>query len=162
VSRLDSFIRRLEAQRRCLNHAVELIAGIDGPVIELGLGNGRTFDHLKELMPNRAVFAFDRRLSAHPLCVPDSEHFVEGDFLDTLPAARVRLGGPAAMCHADIGSGDEQASAALARMIAPMIDRLMAAGGIVLGDQPMTIDRWTPLPLVNGVEAGRYFLYRVG
>jgi S-adenosyl-L-methionine methyltransferase len=162
VSRLDSFIRRLEAQRRCLNHVAELIAGLEGPVIELGLGNGRTFDHLRELMPNRAVFAFDRQLSAHPLCVPSGKYFIEGDFLDTLPAARARIGGPAALCHADIGSGDEQESAVLARMIAPMIDRLMAVGGIVLGDQPMTIDRWVPLPLPNGVETGRYFLYRVG
>jgi hypothetical protein len=39
---------------------------------------------------------------------------------------------------------------------------LMAGGGIVLGDQPMTIERWASLSLPDGVEAGRYFLYRVG
>ena len=49
MSRLDSFIRRLEAQRACLDRAAALIAGIDGAVLELGLGNGRTYDHLREL-----------------------------------------------------------------------------------------------------------------
>jgi len=53
VSRLDSFIRRLEAQRACLDHAAGLIGGLDGVVLELGLGNGRTYDHLRSLFPSR-------------------------------------------------------------------------------------------------------------
>ena len=32
----------------------------DGPVIELGLGNGRTYDHLRERLPGRRIIAFDR------------------------------------------------------------------------------------------------------
>ena len=42
MSRLDSFIRRLTAQRDVLNHIcarMELPA--DGPIMEIGLGNGR-------------------------------------------------------------------------------------------------------------------------
>ncbi len=46
MSRLDSFIRRLEAQRTVLNWAAKAIEGREGLVLELGLGNGRTFDHL--------------------------------------------------------------------------------------------------------------------
>ena len=53
MSRLDSFIRRLEAQRACLNRAADTIRGIDGIVLELGLGNGRTYDHLRALFPDR-------------------------------------------------------------------------------------------------------------
>ncbi|MGH6887075.1 MAG: class I SAM-dependent methyltransferase, partial [Geminicoccales bacterium] len=49
MSRLDSFIRRLEAQRACLDLAAARIADLPGPVLELGLGNGRTYDHLREL-----------------------------------------------------------------------------------------------------------------
>ena len=51
MSRLDSFIRRLEAQRACLALAAGRIGGLPGPVLELGLGNGRTYDHLRELLP---------------------------------------------------------------------------------------------------------------
>ena len=64
MSRLDSFIRRMQGQRDCLNRAAELIAGIPGPVLELGLGNGRTYDHLKEILPDREIFVFDRRIAA--------------------------------------------------------------------------------------------------
>ena len=49
MSRLDSFIRRIGAQRNVLNAVAQRIAAIDGPVLELGLGNGRTYDHLREL-----------------------------------------------------------------------------------------------------------------
>ncbi|MFN9941622.1 MAG: class I SAM-dependent methyltransferase, partial [bacterium] len=67
MSRLESFIRRLEAQRRCLDWAAQAIAGYPGAVLELGLGNGRTYDHLRDrLGPARAIYAFDRQLAAHP------------------------------------------------------------------------------------------------
>jgi hypothetical protein len=42
MSRLESAIRRLEAQRDCINWAAERIAGMPGHILELGLGNGRT------------------------------------------------------------------------------------------------------------------------
>ena len=64
VSRLDSFIRRLEAQRACLDHAADLIRGRDGAVLELGLGNGRTYDHLRELFGGRATKPMMRERSA--------------------------------------------------------------------------------------------------
>ncbi len=60
MSRLDSFIRRMLAQRACLNWAAEAVAGIAGPVLELGLGNGRTYDHLRELLPEREIYVFER------------------------------------------------------------------------------------------------------
>ena len=66
MSRLDSFIRRLEAQRACLDRAAALVAGLAGPVLELGLGNGRTYDHLRALLPGRDIFVFERAVSAHP------------------------------------------------------------------------------------------------
>jgi hypothetical protein len=84
VSRLDSAIRRLEAQRACLDHAVALIADLDGIVLELGLGNGRTFDHLRERLPGREVYVFERHVAAHPACVPACDHLILGDVRDGL------------------------------------------------------------------------------
>ena len=57
MSRLDSFIRRMQAQRDCLDMLAGLIGAIPGPVIELGLGDGRTYDHLRGIFPGRAIFA---------------------------------------------------------------------------------------------------------
>src|SRR5205814_1894331 len=65
MSRLDSFIRRITAQRATLDHICSLIGHFDGPVLELGLGNGRTYDHLRERLPGRRIIAFDRALVAH-------------------------------------------------------------------------------------------------
>jgi S-adenosyl-L-methionine methyltransferase len=87
MSRLDSFIRRLEAQRACLEHAAGQIRDLPGPVLELGLGNGRTFDHLCELLPAREIFVFEREVRAHPDCIPDPAHLILGDVRETLPRA---------------------------------------------------------------------------
>ena len=47
MTRLDLFIDRMVSQRACLDHAIAETALIDGPVFELGLGNGRTYHHLR-------------------------------------------------------------------------------------------------------------------
>jgi len=161
LSRLNSFIRRLEAQRACLDLAIALIEPVAGPVLELGLGNGRTYDHLRANLPNRAIFVFDRRIAAHPDCVPTPEFFIEGDVVATLERSATRLPGPAAMVHCDIGTGDRHANAALAETIAPLIDHLMAERGVVVSDQRMEAPGWQPVPLPEGVAEGRYNIRRV-
>src|ERR1051325_2849715 len=114
MSRLDSFIRRIEAQRACLNRAADLIRGIEGIVLELGLGNGRTYDHLRALFPNREIFVCERRVAAHPDCVPPAEFLILGDMRETLPRLRGRFGGRVALTHFDAGTGDAAANLALA------------------------------------------------
>lgn len=160
MSRLDSFIRRLEAQRACLDRAAALVADLPGPALEIGLGNGRTYDHLRDRMKGRPIFAFDRQVAAHPDCVPDGAHMVVGDFRETLPPAVVRIGAPAALAHCDIGSGDSAATAALAAWLAPVLMPLLRAGAVVASDQPLAAPGLAPLPLPDGVAPGRYFLYR--
>ena len=161
MSRLDSFIRRLEAQRACLDWAAGAIAGIKGPVLELGLGQGRTYDHLRERFVEREIFVFERQVAAHPGSMPDPAYLILGDFRETVPTALRRLGARAALAHCDIGSADEAASRALAAAVAPLLAPLMAPGGIVLGDQPMPQPGWTALPLPDGISPGRYHIYRV-
>jgi len=161
MSRLDSFIRRLEAQRDCLAYAARLIAGVPGPVLELGLGNGRTYDHLRTLLPDRDIFVFDRHIAAHPDCVPDAAHMILGDIRETLPRALARIGAPAALAHCDIGTGDTAANAALARYLADHLPPLLAHGGIVISDQEVTVAGSEPVALPDGIAAGRYFIRRV-
>ena len=160
MSRLDSAIRRLEAQRACLDHAARLIETVPGPVVELGLGNGRSYDHLRTLLPAREIFAFDRQIDAHPDCVPDARHLVLGDFKDTLPTALRRIGAGAALVHADTGTGESQRNAKLAAWLSPSIVAITTAGGVIVSDQELVGIKAAPLPLPEGVAAGRYFLYR--
>ena len=158
MTRLDSAIRRLEAQRACLDRAAALIRGVPGPVLELGLGNGRTYDHLRARLPGRDIFVFERAPAAHPDCTPPEDRLIVGDFLETLPS--VRLPAPAALVHADIGTGDKRASLALATALAPLLPPLTTPGAILAADQPMPLPGWTEEPLPEGVAPGRYRLYR--
>jgi len=158
VSRLDSFIRRLEAQRACLGEAARLVQDLDGVVLELGLGNGRTYDHLREICSDREIYVFDRQVLAHPSCIPPADHLFLGEITDTLAQALAKLGPRAALVHTDVGTGDQAANERLAATIAPMIRALMRPGGIVISDQPMIAPGLTPVPLPEGVKPGRYFM----
>ncbi len=160
MSRLDSFIRRLEAQRACLDHAARLIAELPGNVLEFGLGNGRTYDHLRDRLPGRDIYVFDRQVAAHPDCIPPAERLFLGDFRDTLPKAIRQLGAGTALANLDIGSGDEAASRALARAMAPSVLQLLRPGGILISDQPIEDAALEQLPLPGGIKPGRYFLQR--
>jgi hypothetical protein len=160
VSRRDSFIRRLKAQRACLDAAAEMVAALEGPVFELGLGNGRTYDHLRERLPNREIFVFERQIAAHAACIPDAAHLFLGDIHETLPAAVARFEGTVALVHSDIGTGDAEANAAIAGFLSGHLAALLRPGGLVVSDQPMAIAATESLPLPEGVKPGRYFIYR--
>lgn len=165
MSRLDSFIRRLEAQRACLDRAAELIAGVEGVVLELGLGNGRTYDHLRELFRSgdtrgRDIYVCERQVAAHPDCIPPDDRLLLGDMFHTLPAARPWLGGKVALAHFDAGTGDDAANRKLATGLLPLILPLLCTGGVMATQQAMVGAELEALPLPDGVPEGRYHLYR--
>lgn len=161
MSRLDSFIRRTCAQRDCLNLAARLVRDLPGPVLELGLGNGRTYDHLRERLPGRDIYVLERRVAAHPDCVPDPRHLILGDVRDTLPGVAALLGEGAALAHADLGSGDPAADAALAEFVGAALPPLVKARGVIVSDQDLNPAGCEPVPLPAGIEPGRYYIFRV-
>jgi len=160
VSRLDSFIRRLEAQRACLDLAAHLVRELKGDVLELGLGNGRTYDHLRQLFPDRKIYVCERRVAAHPNCVPPAELLLLGDMRDTLQAARELLSRRVALAHLDPATGDSAASHALAADLEPLIVALLRPGAILVSEPAITHDDLSPVPLPDGVAPGRYNIYR--
>jgi hypothetical protein len=160
VSRLDSFIRRLEAQRACLEMAAALVRGLDGSVLELGLGNGRTYDHLRELCANREIFVCERQVAAHPGCIPPPELLLLGDMRETLRAARGRLEGQVALAHLDPGTGDVETSLALALELAPLIVPLLVPDAVLVSEPAIHLPELVPLALPEAVAPGRYHIYR--
>lgn len=160
MSRLDSFIRRLEAQRACLGAAAAAIAQVPGPVLELGLGNGRTYDHLRELLPEREIFVFERQVAAHPACIPDPAHLLEGEIRETLPRAHLALPAKAALVHSDMGTGDAASNAELAAWIAATLPALLAENALVVADQRLASAAMEPFPLPAEIAPERYFIYR--
>lgn len=160
MSRLDSFIRRMQAQRDCLNAAVQMLADIPGPVLDLGLGNGRTFDHLRETMQDREIFVFDRVVNSNPKSTPDPDHVFLGEADAQLAIAAARFGRSVALIHSDLGTGTS-ADADLAAAIVPLLLPLLRPGGILVANNRFPADAWDELPLPDGVPAERYFMYRV-
>ena len=161
MSRLDSFIARMQAQRDCLNFLKPLIDTLPGAIFEVGLGNGRTYDHLRGLFPGRDIYVFERRVAAHPGCIPPDDRLFLGEACESIPRAAERLGPCGALIHTDLGTGDHAANQAMGLWLGPALDRLAADGGYVLANQALEVARWRRLPEPRGVPKDRYFLYRV-
>lgn len=157
MSRLDSFIRRLTAQRDILNAIVGEVARLEGPVLELGLGNGRTFDHLREQLPGRRIVAFDWDVRAHGSSIPKGDDMVLGDIRET---AQRFVGIDAALAHADIGTGYDDRDAITLTWLPQLMAGVLAPGGFALSGLPLDHPQLQPMPLPQTVKEGRYFLYR--
>jgi hypothetical protein len=160
MSRLDSFIARMQAQRDCLNFLRTAVDAMPGPILEVGLGNGRTYDHLRECFRGREIFVFERQVNAHAASMPDADHLITGDIGETLPRAVLRFRGRVAFVHSDLGSGDETRDRAMAARIAPLVAEAVAPMGLVASDQVLVIAGWQTLPPPPGIAESRYFLYR--
>ena len=154
-------IARLQTQRACIDFAALEIRDLPGPVLEVGLGKARTYDRLRRMFPERAIFAFDRAIECRPELQPDSTHVYLGDFLDTLPDAARRLGRGAALAHVDAGSLDEARDAALAESLAPLLNALVSPGGFVLSDRAMAHSTWSSKMLPRDAKGWPYFIYQV-
>tara|TARA_R110002072_G_scaffold51212_1_gene137313 strand:- start:51 stop:527 length:477 start_codon:yes stop_codon:yes gene_type:complete len=157
MSRLESMRRRLSAQIDGLNWAATQISGLKGDVLEMGLGNGRTYDHLRQEIPNRRIWVIDREMRAHPSCVPPDVDFLRGEAEDILVDMAAR-GVKLALAHCDFGIGvsdkDAEVGARIGRLVAP----LMVPGGLIVSQPPMV--GFTPIDGPDSVAPGRYLFYR--
>jgi hypothetical protein len=157
MSRLDSFIRRLTAQRDILNSIVGLVKNIEGPVLEFGLGNGRTYDHLREQFPDRRIIAFDRDVRSYSSSTPPAENMVTGEIRES---GQAFVGIGASLAHADIGTGHDEIDAVTLTWLPQLMVGVLTAGGIAVSGLPIERPELEPLPLPAGIKEGRYFLYR--
>ena len=160
MTRLDKAIRRLEAQRTCLDWAVAEVAPVPGIVFELGLGNGRSFDHLRARMPDRDIYVFERNPQAHPASTPAADRLIVGTLEETLPSAQKRFAGKVAFLHSDIGTGDDERNLRFAAWLGPELLPFLAPGAIVASDQRLPALEAFRIPPPAGVAGDRYYLYR--
>lgn len=159
-SRLEKTLFRLQAQHACLAWAFQAIEGRTGVVAELGLGHGRTYDHLRNLLPEREIFVFDRANDAYPDCQPPEKYLVLGEVKDTVPAMYDRLGGKVVLANTDLGSFDKASNRAVAAMVSEVLPPLMAPGGIVMSDLELNLPDYERIPLPSAAPADAYCLYR--
>lgn len=159
MSRLDFMIGRLTAQQALLEEAARLIAGWPGCVFELGLGSGRTFDHLRTILPDREIFAFDRAISAHPKCIPDGDHLILGEIRETLQFCAPRIPGKPALIHIDLGSGDPTQDLITRSWLSPLVAEWSQPRTVVLADRHLD-GPFRALPRPAGCPASSHVLLR--
>ncbi len=157
MSRLDSMLRRFTAQRDGLNWAAEQIADIAGDALDMGLGNGRTYDHLREILPGRRIWVIDRVLQCHPSCVPPEQDFLQGEARPMLERLATE-GHKIVLAHYDFGFGVKEKDVAEAAALSPVIASVMAPGGIIVSGQPLV--GFETLNGPAGIPEGRYMFYR--
>lgn len=167
TSRLDRMIARLVTQRALLDRAAESVAGIDGPILEIGLGKGRTYSHLRSLFSDREIWAFDYEVHAPAHSRPDPSRILLGDFRESLLTCWAEIQAPPALVHADIGTESRRADAELARFVGRAMAQRLAPGGVLLGDRDMGCAGLTRLEtpavaLPERIAAWPYYLYRRG
>lgn len=159
MSRLDHFINRMVSQRACLDAASRQTAQMSGPVFELGLGNGRTYHHMVETMPGRDIYVFERAVASHPDSTPPDEMLLLGDVFDTLPQALARFGPTASLIHADLGGHNAAKNDAFARAISPLVEPMLAKGGLMVSSDRMYFETLREQPLPPDAVTGRCFIY---
>ena len=157
MSRLDSMLRRLNAQRDGLNWAAEQIAGMEGDVLDLGLGNGRTYDHIREILPRRRIWVIARVLQCHPSCAPPAEDFLEGEAAPMLAELARRSNG-VALAHYDLGRGIKEDDVAEAAELSADLGRVMVPGGLIVSGQPLV--GFTQIAGPESIAPDRYLFYR--
>lgn len=160
ISRLEKTLYRLQAQKICLDWAFEAIRETPGPVVELGLGHGRTFDHLRRGLPGREIHVFDRANNAAADCQPDPAFLHLGEIAERLPAAGKTLSGRVVLANSDIGSFSKKSNERAAEMASRLLPPVMAPGGYVMSDLPLKMEGFDEAPLPAGAPEGRYYLYR--
>jgi hypothetical protein len=157
VSALDGLIRRLMAQRACLERAAELVADRTGPAVQLGWGDGSAYDHLREVLGQREIVVFDQEIPA-TAALSETQR-VAGDLRNTLPLAWDRFPRGAALAHVNF---PVSATPRLAADIGPLLSPLLQAGAVVVIEPALDVPGWEKLPLPEGVRDGRHHLYRAG
>jgi hypothetical protein len=157
MSRLDSFLRRMSAQRDGLNWIAPRLNDINGDIIEMGLGNGRTYDHLRELFPTRRIWVIDREINCHPSCVPPADLFLQGEAeagLNQLADQGVRV----ALIHYDFGSGTDSVDQAESQRLSPLLAKVLAKGGYAISGQPLT--GFSQFDGPADIDPSRYMFYK--
>lgn len=159
--RLEQMIERLVTQKACLDYAANIISNVPGLILEIGLGKGRTFDHLRSLFPERELYAFDRDVHAPADVVPEKGYLILGDFRKSLPGAVTKIGRNAALIHADIGSENAATDRALAEVILPSVIQMVKFEGLIVADRELCSTGLIPISLPPGAGQFSYFIYRL-
>lgn len=163
MSRLDNFIARMQAQRLLLDDECarlnRLGADFAGPVIELGLGNGRTFDHLRQQLVGRRIVVFERDPRPNERSRPPAADLIVGEIADAAARFVDGHGSIATLVHADLGDGTEVYNEELRGWLPAVCAGLLRSGGRVVTSTELRHQSLQPIAIAAEAARGGYFTY---
>ncbi len=160
VSRLEKTSARLQSQIACLGWVFRQIKDMPGLVFELGLGRGRTYDHMRFHLGNRRILTFDREIVPIEDCRPPDDSIIEGELAQTLPEFAARHAGQVVLSNSDLGSYTKRHNETMTRLINAELPPAIASGGFVLSDLPLDMPGFEEVPLPSGAVEGHYRIFR--
>ena len=147
----------MSAQRDILNDLMSRVETIPGAIFEFGLGSGRTYDHLREIFPERRIIVFESESKGLPLQRVAPENLRLGDIRTTSSSLP---DGCAALIHTDIETGVADVDAELTTWLPGLVGRLLVPGGYAATSADLLDPRLRRCPLPHGVPDGRYHVLR--
>ncbi|MGL6181282.1 MAG: class I SAM-dependent methyltransferase [Aestuariivirga sp.] len=160
LSMLDRFHFRLKSQHACFAWVFAQMADMQGPVFELGLGKGRTYDHLRRNQPGREIYVFERDVRPIEGCLPPDPYLVRGDIEVNLPVYVKRFEGKVALVHSDVGDISLEHNQMMRELVPRIAPPALMPGGFLLSDLNLEVPGFAQLPLPPDAVPGRYFIYR--
>jgi S-adenosyl-L-methionine methyltransferase len=157
---LDRFHYRLKSQHACFAWVFEQMADMPGPVFELGLGKGRTYDHLRRNQPGREIYVFERDVRPIEGCLPPDPYLVRGDIEVNLPVYVKRFEGKVALVHSDVGDISLEHNQMMRELVPRIAPPALMPGGFLLSDLNLEVPGFVQLPLPPDAVPGRYYIYR--
>ncbi len=133
---------------------------IPGPVFELGLGNGRTFDHIRTLLPERKILVFDKKSTLGLKPRPVAENLIIGDVRKTLPEHLAEQSQRAVLIHNDLGNGTEEEGVEMCEWLSPLVEQSAAPGCVVVTNSALQLNGWRQITIPEPHAWNRYFIYQ--
>jgi hypothetical protein len=137
------------------------IKDYSGDIVELGLGSGRTYDHLRAKAPDRQIHAFDFEIAVHKVIEVDTDHVYLGSIMETFPKFCETQDRKFPLVHLDIGTKNLDRDQALYHKLNPFVLKLINKNSIVVSDRPLELtENWHQNKDLTQGAQWKYYIYK--
>ena len=158
LTRIERLARRLPVQIRYINYAIDQTKGLDGVILELGLGDGRTLEYI-EYRTSSQIFVFEIDDDKKLINNKESTKLVKGNFIHTIPKTIQNEKLQVRIVHADIGSTDYMNDLKTLNPLREIADNFVQVGGVVICDRPILYQKFSLLHCAHE-EGWPYYLWK--
>ncbi|MGL1932596.1 MAG: hypothetical protein OCC45_12695 [Desulfotalea sp.] len=158
LTRIERLARRLPIQIDLISQAIEETNKLDGIILELGLGEGRTLEYL-ENNTSSPIIVFEIDDNAKMNNVRKTTKLVKGDIFETLPKMLGTLSQGVRIAHVDIGTTDYSDDIDRISPLQRILESVVNVGGFIVCDRPIDFPSFELLSNTHS-SGWPYYLWR--